>query len=66
MAMAASPHATLTLTLTYKGRQKNYDLKLPQNIIEHLTLEAHVKHVTLGDIVASRILAGEWKRGNGP
>ena len=53
---------SLSIVLSYRGRQKKYELALPDDVVLRLALEASFGNITIGDIVASRIILGDRKR----
>jgi hypothetical protein len=58
-APVVRPRATLSLVVTYRGRERRADLDLPPDVIDQLALEAAFKNVTMAEIVASRIITGK-------
>ena len=56
--------ATLSLLLSHRGRERRYELRLPDDVLTRLVLEASFKNVPLADVIASRIIAADGK-GNG-
>jgi len=56
--------ATLSLVLSYRGRERRYELNIPSDVVARLVVEASFKGISFADVVASRIIGGEHE-GNG-